>query len=106
MCSLRTLLCMHRSRKHHSNQVHLCMYSGVARMSKLAMWAQHWHMQCVYIYRVSSNLVCTPCGFNRLRGHNYKKTYYPEDLFCANIIRDIRISCVSSSDFEYVISSH
>ena len=35
---------------------------------------------------------------------NNKKTYYPEDLFCANIIRDIRISCVSSSDFEYVIS--
>ena len=32
------------------------------------------------------------------------KTYYPEDLFCANIIRDIRISCVSSSDFEHVIS--
>ena len=57
-----------------------------------------------FIYRVSSNLVYTPCGFNRLRGHNYKKTYYPEDLFCANIIRDIRISCVSSSDFEYVIS--
>ena len=57
-----------------------------------------------FIYRVSSNLVYTPCGFNRLRGHNYKKTYYPEDLFCANIIRNIRISCVSSSDFEYVIS--
>ena len=59
-----------------------------------------------FIYRVSSNLVYTSCGFNRLHGHNYKKTYYLEDLFCAtcNIIRDIRISCVSSSDFEHVIS--
>ena len=36
----------------------------------------------------------TPCGFNRLRGHNYKKTYYPEDLFCANIIGDV-ISVIS-----------
>ena len=41
-----------------------------------------------FIYRVSSNLVYTPCGFNCLCGHIYKKTYYPEDLFCANIIRD------------------
>ena len=56
-----------------------------------------------FIYRVSSNLVYTPCGFNCLCGHIYK-TYYPEDLFCANIIRDIRISCESSSDFEHVIS--
>ena len=57
-----------------------------------------------FIYRVSSNLVYTPCGFNCLCGHIYKKTYYPEDLFCANIIRDIRISCQSSSDLEHVIS--
>ena len=57
-----------------------------------------------FIYRVSSNLVYTSCGFNCLHGLNYKKTYYPEDLFCANIIRDIRISCVSSGDFEHVIS--
>ena len=34
-----------------------------------------------FIYRVSSNLAYTLCGFNRLCGHNYKKTYYPEDLF-------------------------
>ena len=57
-----------------------------------------------FIYRASSNLVYTSCGFNRLCGYNYKKTYHSEDYYCADIIRDIRVSCVSNSDLEHVIS--
>ena len=36
--------------------------------------------------------------------NSYKKTYFPEDLYCANVIRSIRLMWHSNTDLEHVVS--
>ena len=61
------------------------------------------HFPIAFIFRVCSDLSYTSVGFNRLFGNSFKKLHYPEDYYCANVIRTIRICGVFNSDFEHNI---
>ena len=45
-----------------------------------------------YNFRASSGLVYTCVGFNIICGNLYKKVYFSEDMYCANVVRNIRLS--------------
>ena len=57
-----------------------------------------------FIFRICSDLGYTTTGFNRLFGHNFKKSYYPENHYCADIIRNIRLNEVNNSDLEHIVN--
>ena len=57
-----------------------------------------------FIFRICSDLAYTTTGFNRLLGNKFKKTYYPEDRYCADIIRNIHLSEVNNSDLEHIVN--
>ena len=58
-----------------------------------------------YIFRASSGLVYTCVGFNTICGNPYKKVYFSEDMFCANVIRNIRLSYghLSNVELEHIV---
>ena len=53
-----------------------------------------------YIFRASSGLVYTCVGFNTICGNPYKKVYFSEDMYCANVVRNIRLSYGHRSNVE------
>ena len=53
-----------------------------------------------YIFRASSGLVYTCFGFNIIFGNLYKKVYFSEDMYCANVVRNIRLSNGHQSNVE------
>ena len=57
-----------------------------------------------FIFRICSDLAYTTTGFNRLFGNKFKKIYHPEDRYCADIIRNIRLSEVNNSDLEHIVN--
>ena len=57
-----------------------------------------------FIFHICSDLAYTTTGFNRLFGNNFKKFYYPEDHYCADIIRNIRLNEVNNSDLEHIVN--
>ena len=58
-----------------------------------------------YIFRASSGLVYTCVGFNTICGNPYKKVYFSEDMYCANVIRNIRLSYghLSNVELEHIV---
>ena len=57
-----------------------------------------------FIFRICSDLAYTTTGFNRLFGNKFKKIYYLEDHYCADIIRNIRLCQVNNSDLEHIVN--
>ena len=53
---------------------------------------------------ICSDLAYTTPGFNRLFGNKFKKTYYPEDRYCADIIRNIHLCEINSSGLEHIVN--
>ena len=59
----------------------------------------------IYIFRASSGLVYTCVGFNINCGNLYKKVYFSEDMNCANVVRNIRLSNghLSNAELEHIL---
>ena len=57
-----------------------------------------------FIFRTCSDLAYTTTGFNRLFGNKFKKNYYPEDCYCADIIKNICMTEVNNSDLEHIVN--
>ena len=58
-----------------------------------------------FIFRICSDLAYSTTGFNCLFGNKFKKIYYPEDHYCADIIRNIiHLSEVNNSDLEHIVN--
>ena len=58
-----------------------------------------------YIFRASSGLVYTCVGFNIICGNLYKKVYFSEDMYCANVVRNICLpnSHQSNVELEHIV---
>ena len=57
-----------------------------------------------FIFRTCSDLAYTTTGFNCLFGNKFKKNYYPEDCYCADIIKKICVTEVNNSDLEHIVN--
>ena len=57
-----------------------------------------------FIFRTCSDLAYTTTGFNCLFGYKFKKNYYPEDCYCADIIKNICMTEVNNSDLEHIVN--
>ena len=57
-----------------------------------------------FIFRTCSDLAYTRTGFNCLFGNKFKKNYYPEDCYCADIIKNICMTEVNNSDLEHIVN--
>ena len=57
-----------------------------------------------FIFCTCSDLAYTTTGFNCLFGNKFKKNYYPEDCYCADIIKNICMTEVNNSDLEHIVN--
>ena len=57
-----------------------------------------------FIFRTCSDLAYTTTGFICLFGNKFKKNYYPEDCYCADIIKNICMTEVNNSDLELIVN--
>ena len=58
----------------------------------------------VFIFRTCSDLAYTTTGYNCFFGNKFKKNYYPEDCYCADIIKNICMTEVNNSDLEHIVN--
>ena len=57
-----------------------------------------------FIFCTCSDLAYTTTGFNCLFGNKFKKNYYPEDCYCADIIKNICMTEVNNSVLEHIVN--
>ena len=56
-----------------------------------------------FVFSRSVNLCYTATGYNSLFGDSHSKQYFPEDAYCAGVIRDLRLSGATSWSNELII---
>ena len=56
-----------------------------------------------FVFSSSVNLCYTATGYNSLFGDSHSKQYFPEDAYCAGVIRDLRLSGATSWSNELII---
>ena len=56
-----------------------------------------------FVFSRSVNLCYTATGYNSLFGDSHLKQYFPEDAYCAGVIRDLRLSGATAWSNELII---